>query len=431
MAGQKMKTIFTSDTTTENKFFMNKIKNKSLLIITGLLVLSLSCGPAQQRTAESCNSNLEKVEKQSENPDFKSIYDSCPAQMEECFMAPGVQRNSSKDLASSGVLIGTETLTLNANGNMTLSGTLATRKLSIQAENFEALGSILASESASIFCKQCKYAEAKFFGTGTWSVNGQACTIGANHRLTCSGPTMPIHPKETPPLEPVPETPVKKYIYIHVADINNWVDLFDQIIAKIEISQLYDKVDQIRIGYLGSEANKQKLLSHTAGKHKIVIRASDLSSKIYERITLHALHEDSQKEDFLAFYLHVKGVTKFGTNMFDNIMDWVDYMHYFLIERHEDCFAHLAQKNVDTVGVNLRSVPQLHYSGNMWWAKSTYLRTLPAQIGPEYLDPEMWIMLSKGSFLSLFDTYFSHYFFPFARENYAKKEKNHVLITTL
>jgi hypothetical protein len=31
----------------------------------------------------------------------------------------------------------------------------------------------------------------------------------------------------------------------------------------------------------------------------------------------------------------------------------------------------------DTVGVDLRDYPTLHYSGNFWWANALYINTLP------------------------------------------------------
>ena len=33
-----------------------------------------------------------------------------------------------------------------------------------------------------------------------------------------------------------------------------------------------------------------------------------------------------------------------------------------------------------------------HYHGNFWWSKSSYIKTLPRNIGPDYLDPEAWLL---------------------------------------
>jgi hypothetical protein len=50
-------------------------------------------------------------------------------------------------------------------------------------------------------------------------------------------------------------------------------------------------------------------------------------------------------------------------------------MQHFIVERYKEVFALLMEN--DTVGVDLRRNPGLHYSGNFWWARSDYIANLP------------------------------------------------------
>jgi hypothetical protein len=209
---------------------------------------------------------------------------------------------------------------------------------------------------------------------------------------------------------------MKTYIYIHVAALNNWIEIINTIFSKIEKSGLYDTVDNIRICYLGDDSNLEILKTIISHYKKIIIRKTNTNLSIYERITLNALHEDSNKEDFHALYLHTKGITRINNS---NVTDWINYLHYFAIEKFGHCIKSL--ENYDAVGCNLTHFPKLHFSGNIWWANSKYIKTLPFDIGNDYLDPEMWILQEKGRFLSLFTSNVEHYRYPYKKEHYENK----------
>ena len=50
----------------------------------------------------------------------------------------------------------------------------------------------------------------------------------------------------------------------------------------------------------------------------------------------------------------------------------------------------------NTVGTRYTTVTiGPHYSGNFWWASSKYIKTLPSNIGRNYLDPEAWLLRKK------------------------------------
>ena len=197
---------------------------------------------------------------------------------------------------------------------------------------------------------------------------------------------------------------IPKYAYIHIATLNNWFELFQEIIERIISSGLYDNLKQIRLGFLGSDQNLERVQNYIADKQKCVVHVRGTDLKAYERITLHALRADAVNEDFYALYLHTKGVTKYGTVYYGPVKDWVDCMHHFTITRYQDTFKIFDTSSINATGCIYKRKPKHHYSGNIWWAKSSYIRTISNHIGSAYLDPEMWIMSGRGEFIVLYDS---------------------------
>ena len=189
---------------------------------------------------------------------------------------------------------------------------------------------------------------------------------------------------------------MKTYVYIHVGCVSHWESVFEKLIALLHSSGLYEKVDKIRCGVLTTVPVPQLFRD----KIEVVVLSSDLS--LYETPTLHALHEHAQQEDFQVLYLHTKGVTRSNPG----VVDWVDLLAHFNIERHEECIAGLEAH--DAVGVNLGGKP-LHYSGNFWWSKASHLRTLKPLVYDCYNAPEYWVTSGPGKYLSLWESKVNHY----------------------
>ena len=72
-------------------------------------------------------------------------------------------------------------------------------------------------------------------------------------------------------------------------------------------------------------------------------------------------------------YIHTKNV---GKEINLCIEDQIEYMLYFLIKKYNTCLEKLKEYN--TCGCDLKQHPELHYSGNFWWARSSYINTLPS-----------------------------------------------------
>ena len=116
-------------------------------------------------------------------------------------------------------------------------------------------------------------------------------------------------------------------------------------------------------------------------------------------------------------------MTFHSTELYRNICDWRDLMEYFLIARYELCLSELS-KDVDTVGINIYTDPPVHYAGNFFWVKGSFLKKLEQLEQFDHTkdhNPETWLFENRnGVHLSLYQSKFndipsahfgiSHYF---------------------
>lgn len=177
---------------------------------------------------------------------------------------------------------------------------------------------------------------------------------------------------------------MKKYIFVHIAVINNVNYVLNHILDTIYKSGLYNQADKIFLCINGDPS----LLFFTHRDKYIIINQNNNIFK-YEFPTLYLLWDICQKEDCYVLYLHTKGVSK-DWNRYIGMSDWLDCMLYFNVERYNDCIKSLNKGN-DVVGVMFYKTPtdidyektiwkkgeiNCHFSGNFWWSKSSHLRAL-------------------------------------------------------
>jgi hypothetical protein len=209
---------------------------------------------------------------------------------------------------------------------------------------------------------------------------------------------------------------MKTQIYIHVCMIGTWEKITNKLLNIVSENMTDYNINIIAVG----ETDKLSILKTMIGDHT-VIRKHNVSAKNYERETLQVMHDDAtdSTEKYNILYLHSKGITQHDISTTRNINDWIDFMLYFVVEMNKTCIDIL--NIADTCGVNLINDPSLHYSGNFWWATSTYIKRLNRKISSDYLAPEMWIGTKKSTSVTLWNTNFNHYYHPFPRKKYINK----------
>lgn len=152
--------------------------------------------------------------------------------------------------------------------------------------------------------------------------------------------------------------------------VNNSLELFTSSFNKILNSNLLNSVETLFVNLVGPDANIHiDNISSMHSKIKVNVNSAECSG---EMDTIKRLWDFCQtEENFNILYLHSKGASRPGNV---NVKSWVDYMEYFLIENWSKCVNALEQ--YDTCGVNLQNLPGKHYSGNFWWATSSFIKSL-------------------------------------------------------
>jgi len=224
------------------------------------------------------------------------------------------------------------------------------------------------------------------------------------------------------------------HIFIHAALLPGVDSRLEQYLTAIYDSGLSEHVSAIYICYVGSgempilfSGNLQKL--HQYGQLRehtnIVETRVDADLGAYELPTLSALyshcldmstpHIENDEvphsaphsaphsgREACVLYLHTKNV---GKSVNPCIEDQIEYTLHFLVYGWRTCLSRMlsdddADPTWKTTGVDLRTTPTLHYSGNFWWARADYIASLldprvyatfPNELNSPRHNQEFWI----------------------------------------
>jgi hypothetical protein len=201
--------------------------------------------------------------------------------------------------------------------------------------------------------------------------------------------------------------------YIHICQKGQWKRSFEMLINCIKKSHLYKRSNVIRLGIVNE--HNTLLVDDVLIDPKFEIIYIGESSE-YERPTLLHMRKKSEEENANYFYLHTKGIKHFGNANEGQIIDWINLMLYWNIEKWE--LSNEKLKVHDTYGCNDTG---FHYSGNFWWATSEHIRKLPTIIADYYTAPEDWVQTIRTNKYIVFNSGFQgmgHYDNFFPRELY-------------
>jgi hypothetical protein len=189
----------------------------------------------------------------------------------------------------------------------------------------------------------------------------------------------------------------------HIYLINHWYSIVMGQMRILVSSGLYDRVDEINIGCIGSlEQRKllEKFLINVYPKLKIAYYSQ--IPEEYEFPTIELIENDHS--DYVGFYFHTKGVTR----PYETIINyWREYLNESILNQWR-----LHYGNVSTVydasAVNFLKSPD-HFSGNFWWFNRRYIDNLPKvkDLDHSYrYHAEQWICMRPGKFFypEFFDT---------------------------
>jgi hypothetical protein len=192
----------------------------------------------------------------------------------------------------------------------------------------------------------------------------------------------------------------KVYIFYHIYCNKYTMPVLSDQVAKIVFSGLYKSVDSIKCFLAGDQeqiTKAEEFLKNSGDKFKIEDKGPGDTS--FERFTLSKIPKYITDGDrFL--YLHTKGVSeKHADN--HNVYWWRTWMEYNLINKYKFCLEKLNEYDIVGVGYTTKMIGP-HFSGNFWWTKGSYFKTLPKDaegnlnIGNGYLDPENFVFKGEN-----------------------------------
>lgn len=179
----------------------------------------------------------------------------------------------------------------------------------------------------------------------------------------------------------------------HVAMFPVWHDLVRIQCERIKESGLLDRTSKLLVGVVGASKEDTSILTDLLGSKACVRYLGPLS--LYEFSTLQWLYDEIRLDDVACWYAHTKGISA----PTDIQTAWRLRMESVVFDQYEKCLD--ALETHDTCGNTwywggLHDSKNFHYSGNFWWANSSYLQTLPEPLSlrsGKYgrFEAEFWI----------------------------------------
>lgn len=192
---------------------------------------------------------------------------------------------------------------------------------------------------------------------------------------------------------------MKATYFMHIGALNNFRPILEELLRTSK--PLFEKCQDIFLcaNCVDVDIYEVKKVVDSCGidNYNLI----DNQSNDWEYFTLERLYDYAKSctENTKIIYTMTKGVNRIGTEIC--IEEWRQYMTYFLVERHD--LSLKALDDYETIGVDLVTEPEKHYSGNFWGATSDYIKRLkhPREVRFSNLDSyrhrnEFWICSTEG-----------------------------------
>jgi hypothetical protein len=210
-------------------------------------------------------------------------------------------------------------------------------------------------------------------------------------------------PESKPELKSNPNPNPKIFCVIHSCTLpSTGTKVLDLLVEVINKTGFIDVVDTVFINNIGAPIENKYNGANNKDKY-VVINYSDNTS-LFEYPSLNLIKQISiDNADSYVLYLHTKGITQSGPKL-NNVNDWINMMLYFLVEKHDECIRKL--KEYDTVGCNYHLATHfcpVHYSGNFWWSKSSYINKLHLldETNVDKAYAEFWLFTSNPKYYNI------------------------------
>ena len=207
---------------------------------------------------------------------------------------------------------------------------------------------------------------------------------------------------------------MKKYAYYHLyltEDVAAWSLYLLDNHKKMEDTGLLDELEKIHLVVVGNHENIQMAyriirILDTSNKYDFHayenvindeqmkhvynnnLKNNEKIMPITENVTLKKIYDHACVEEAYFLYNHSKGITSFERSLklglhdmhkidiFINYYYWKEFLSWGVIDKWRDCVSAL-DNLFDTAAANYSDDPKPHYSGNVWWSKSSHISKLP------------------------------------------------------
>lgn len=166
-------------------------------------------------------------------------------------------------------------------------------------------------------------------------------------------------------------------LFYHVAVLNHWKEVVDEQLDALQTTGL--QRCPMWVGLAGADEESLAWLVRRLRPFNVVEMSVHRHLDAYERPTMRMLERRAKevKEETPILYFHTKGL-KDGKNTHKE--RWRYLMMREVVLKYRQCLGHLLD-GADAVGVDWRAMVGRggtisHFSGNFWWARSSYVAQL-------------------------------------------------------
>ena len=195
----------------------------------------------------------------------------------------------------------------------------------------------------------------------------------------------------------------KSVCFIHSTNMQiHKTEILERIINYLKERNIFDFLEFLVINNIGDDID-ETYFKNISGKIIVINYSKDIN--LFECVTIKQVISFSKiHNNYNVLYLHTKGASHSKQHIYNNgIVSWTNYMLYCLVDNFQKCTNLL--KRYDTVGCNFRNDDcgkRQHYSGNFWWAKSSYLQKLKCTDFNEKYDAEMRILSQSPNYFNIY-----------------------------
>lgn len=169
------------------------------------------------------------------------------------------------------------------------------------------------------------------------------------------------------------------HIYYHIYGVENVQPIIDEQLSLIQTHFNFPHILNVGISIGNNNIPNTWLWDSFYNNNKPNYRIRDVRANGSEFVTLDLIEKDREtfgNSDYI-LYLHTKGASKIDRPNYNILEGWRRYMNYFNIEKVSNVFKIFEQTDYNTYGCNFVSdAHRPHYSGNFWWAKSDYIKSI-------------------------------------------------------